>query len=1452
MLNRFKKVSKRFLSLSVIMSILVTALGISPQFELSPTVSASVDEFEFLEKIMPEDLEEEDRFGHSTAMNEQYFVVGSEKMELYFYDYIDGEWVLNEIIDPEPSEDNCLGEIALDENFLVFGDTCDSTIIENGGAVFIYERIDDSWVQIQKVYPSESIEGDQFGHSVDISGDFFVVGINESLPDPHQGSAFVFKNNLGTWEEYQILQASDGVDEDRFGFSVAIHDEFIVVGDFFNYDTIRYQGAAYLYKIIGDDWIETNKVTLDWPEYYDWFGYEVDISNDYIAISTIYRDGAYFDQGEVNIYTLRGGIAYDQTLTSPSAQISMHFGKSLRLYEDALLVGAPNYDDGETNTGISYLYLRNETEWVLDQTFENPAPEAEDIFGNSLAMNSNYITIAESQDNEAGTNTGSIHRYRLPLNLTPVAHEDVALTNQNEPVEIPVLLNDHDKNGDVLSVLFAADGDHGLVEHDGETITYTPDLDFVGDDVFSYTVSDGFGKISDTEVHVKVYEDKAPLLSSQKLTAFNAKPVESFGREIEVYGDYAVIPTKNKNVEYDYEGAVYIYKRETGVWRLFDYLTSFEPNENGNFGKEVMISGNKMFISQNNVERTGVVYIYEITDDGVVYRDSITASDAIVSSDFGRHIKHSDEYLLITDGGYSYDNEQKIYLFEEDLLTGEWDEVENYSLEGFYGGYSDIEIEGRSIVVGSSSDIEGAGTNTGAIYSYVINESNEIHEVDKIFASEPQDYAYFGGKIDIEGDLMAVTAHGQDEVDDSSGVVYLFERIADGDEEFWIESDRVYPEDTHGNQHFGAHNAKLNDGRLYVTASNDDDFGIYSGAVYIFKQNDIGRWEEEKKILLPGGEAYDRFGTEAKIFDTTLFTSRDSDTEFGTNSGAVYTFELDLEEPNTPPVAEDDFVVMLDELFVDIDVLTNDSDADGDVLTISEYTEATHGSLEQDGDNFIYTPDADYYGEDSFTYTVTDGVDFDTATVFITVEEPPNTPPLAVDDFVEVEEGVLIEIDVLANDSDADGDPLAITEYTEVSNGVLEFDGERFEYTADLGFAGLDTFTYTITDGIDFDSATVNITVTERPNLAPTAVDDEFDVLENSVTELFPLENDTDPDGDPLIITTAIDGAFGTVEFTESSVTYTPNPDFVGTDLFVYSISDGRGGADTALVTVNVLVDNAAPIALDDVAATEEETPVDIAVLENDRDPDGDPISIIEVGAALHGTVVNNSSHLTYTPDPGFFGEDSFDYTITDPSGAESTARVSVLVEGERIISIPEALKVTASDGASEDKFGEAVDIDGNFAVVGSAFSDELGESAGAAYVYENRDGVWTEIQKLLGSDTEIGDFFGTDVAISGDRIIVGAYSEDTEGLHAGAAYIFERELDGTWLETQKIVSADTRLGDNFGRAVEIEGDRVVVGAPYANRTAGVDQGTAYVFEHNGFAWVETSLLQPADIMAGV
>ena len=173
--------------------------------------------------------------------------------------------------------------------------------------------------------------------------------------------------------------------------------------------------------------------------------------------------------------------------------------------------------------------------------------------------------------------------------------------------------------------------------------------------------------------------------------------------------------------------------------------------------------------------------------------------------------------------------------------------------------------------------------------------------------------------------------------------------------------------------------------------------------------------------------------------------------------------------------------------------------------------------------------------------------------------------------------------------------------------------------------------------------------------------------------------------------------------------------------------------------------------------------------------------------------------------------------------------------------------KLVASDGEYLDLFGQSVSLSDDRALIGAPVLYPLAVGNGSAYIFEQQeDGSWVEIAKLTASDGAPNDFFGRSVSLVEDRALVGASGAEIP-VNGGAAYVFERQSDGSWLEVAKLTASDGEFGDSFGVSVSLVEDRAIVGAPYDDDMGG-SSGSAYVFEQQGDgSWVEATKLNASD-----
>ncbi|KAA3638102.1 MAG: hypothetical protein DWP95_13305, partial [Proteobacteria bacterium] len=174
--------------------------------------------------------------------------------------------------------------------------------------------------------------------------------------------------------------------------------------------------------------------------------------------------------------------------------------------------------------------------------------------------------------------------------------------------------------------------------------------------------------------------------------------------------------------------------------------------------------------------------------------------------------------------------------------------------------------------------------------------------------------------------------------------------------------------------------------------------------------------------------------------------------------------------------------------------------------------------------------------------------------------------------------------------------------------------------------------------------------------------------------------------------------------------------------------------------------------------------------------------------------------------------------------------------------------KLKALDAAQQDSFGLQTSLTADRILIGAYFDDDNGIASGSAYVFELNSGVWSQVQKLTADDASANNFFGSAVSVDNNRAMIGAFMADGESVGSGAVYVFDL-IAGTWVQSQKIFASDGEIGDRFGNAISLLGHQVLIGSLYDD-VYGIDTGSAYLFELSDNFWFEKEKIIPADGMS--
>ena len=388
---------------------------------------------------------------------------------------------------------------------------------------------------------------------------------------------------------------------------------------------------------------------------------------------------------------------------------------------------------------------------------------------------------------------------------------------------------------------------------------------------------------------------------------------------------------------------------------------------------------------------------------------------------------------------------------------------------------------------------------------------------------------------------------------------------------------------------------------------------------------------------------------------TDTFTYQATD---GAVTGNAVTVTVTVTAVNDAPMAEDKAVTVAEDA-EQIITLTS-TDVDGDTPTFTIVNQPIHGSVTLDGTLATYIPNKDYVGADSFTYSASDASETSNiATVNITVTDVGDAPLLtAIDDRSMDEDASPITIELTASDIDGDDLTFEATSSDE-TKAIVSVVGTTLTVAALPNMSGEVTVSVTANDGI-FRSSPEIFTVTINPlNDTPVATADNVSVDEDGAVTIDVLANDSDEEGTTLSITNLTTPVNGSVDIVTGKVVYTPNENFNGVDSFTYTPNDGE--VDGLPVTVNVIVSaiNDAPVAVENKITTDKFTAITMDVLANDRDIDGDTLTISSVTIPNSGTATIVDNKILYTPSGDFNGMVNLSYVVSDGS-LTSTAGVII------------------------------------------------------------------------------------------------------------------------------------------------------------------------------------------------
>ena len=488
------------------------------------------------------------------------------------------------------------------------------------------------------------------------------------------------------------------------------------------------------------------------------------------------------------------------------------------------------------------------------------------------------------------------------------------------------------------------------------------------------------------------------------------------------------------------------------------------------------------------------------------------------------------------------------------------------------------------------SDTTGA-TATGLVSIEVIGQNdapvaNAAEEnIDEDSVDQTLDLANFSEHADPVNLTYSIDANGLAAVLNGSVVTFNPDENFNGDAVFTytVSDDDPTPETASNSVTF--HVAPVNDDPKAINGTMELDEDTVSNIDLATLISDVDGDNLSISIsVLPGnGSIVNSGGTVYEFIPTPDYEGMDSFTygiDDGNGGNAEGTVTITVNFVNDDPTASNGTDSGDEDTSVSTDVVALGDDVDiNDNLSLSSVSTASNGTVTMSGDLAVYTPNLDYHGIDSYTFTLEDD-DGLTATASITVTvNSVNDDPTAINGTDSGDEDASVSTDVVALGDDVDiNDNLSLSSVSTASNGTVTMSGDLAVYTPNLDYHGIDSYTFTLEDG-DGLTATASITVTVNSvDDSPVAMADSFEVLENMLNApLDVLSNDTDGDGDLLVVSAVDDSQVtnGILTLNAGLLLFTPDADYFGpAGSFTYTVSDGTY-SDTATATITVTQENA-------------------------------------------------------------------------------------------------------------------------------------------------------------------------------------------------------------------------------------------------------------------------------------
>ena len=739
--------------------------------------------------------------------------------------------------------------VSISGDYIIVGspDTDLSWYTTNVGSAYLYKKqIDGTLIEVAKIQASDREKNARFGSSVAISGDYIIIG----TPGWGSGSAYLFKINSDTnITQIAKIQASDAENDDQFGSSVAINGDYIIIGAPYEDTTESNTGSAYVFKISDTSVVQIAKIQASDGGVFDYFGSSVAISEDYMAVGAPYNNSSGVDAGSAYLFKRISDTSIIQIANLGGVGYNDRLGIAVSIngnYIAANAVGA--------SVGRTYLYKRNsDTVNDIERIAFFVTDDAEDgdsYYKSSISITENYIVVGVPYKEIEGQNKGSTYIFKRNSDT------------ENDITQIArIQAHDTKVSGGYFGISVSIDADYIAVG----------------------TLA-GSGYIFDMKPIKKPYIYNTP----KSAINYNEQLLNTH-----VYSFESASPSSGI-IEYTLSGT------DANSFLFIDNNLSFDPKADFEFPEDSNINNDyNITVTATDINSNATEINIDISVKDKYYFDlaEIQASDAKDGDVFGWSVDMSGDYVVV---GAVGENSAYLYKKQIDGTLIEIAKIQGSDSEaGDQFGYS-VSIDGDYIVVGSSFD-DRLGNKGGSAYLFKRNSdtTNDITQIAKMKA-DPSEYVdYFGRSVSISGDYIVVGGDEHDGVTSDNtyngiGAAFVFKRDSDTSVRRLTKLKAHDPEYWDG---FGVA-VSISGDYIAVGAPFEDTTASGAGSTYIFKRNSDTNIAEIAKIQAENAGAGDYFGTSVSIDGDYIVVGAPYEDTTESNSGSAYVFKRNSDSIN--------------------------------------------------------------------------------------------------------------------------------------------------------------------------------------------------------------------------------------------------------------------------------------------------------------------------------------------------------------------------------------------------------------------------------------------------------------------------------------------------------------------------------------------------------------------------